>query len=176
MLLVMAAVLPSYTVTHSTQRYFQSCRSQPLNFYVYNSPTRTLLTYNVWVAYHPPSSSQASGTSSNFYAELEQLCIKASISVIPTVIVVISTFILTIIIKSEPLRTLLESFNLTQHIHLPMHQTGHILDLVVSHTDDNFITSVTVQPDSLSDHHPTELTLSALKPAVKTALIAKLIS
>ena len=44
---------------------------------------------------------------------------------------------------------------------------------MVSHTDDNVITSVTVHPDSLSDHHRIELTISALKPAVKTVMIAK---
>ena len=44
---------------------------------------------------------------------------------------------------------------------------------MVSHTDNNFITSVSVHPNSLSDHHRIELTLSALKPAVKTAMIAK---
>ena len=76
-------------------------------------------------------------------------------------------------IKSEPLRTLLESFNLTLHLHSPTHRTGHILDLMVSHTDNNFFISVSVHPDSLSDHHRIELTLSALKPAVKTAMIAK---
>ena len=43
---------------------------------------------------------------------------------------------------------------------------------MVSHTDNNFITSVSVHPNSLSDHHRIELTLS-LKPAVKTAMIAK---
>ena len=74
-------------------------------------------------------------------------------------------------LKSEQLRTLLESYNLTQHVHSPTHQTGHILDLVVSQTDDNFITSVTLHPGSLSDHHRIELKLRALKPAVQTNLI-----
>ena len=126
-----------------------------------------LLTYNVWVAYHPPSSSKTSGTTSNFYAELEQLFIEASISVIPTVIVGDFNIHFDDHIKSEPI--LLESFNLTQHVHSPTFQTGHILDLVVSHTDDNFITSVTVHPY----HHRIKLTLSTLKPAVKTVMIAK---
>ena len=132
-----------------------------------------LLIYNVWVAYHPPSSSKTSGTTSNFYAELKQLFIKASISVIPTVIVGDFNVHFDDHIKSEPICTLFESFSLTQHVHSPTHQTGHILDLVVSHTDDNFITSFTVHPDSLSDHHRIELTLSALKLAVKTVMIAK---
>ena len=132
-----------------------------------------LLTYNVWVAYHPPSSSKTSGTTSNFYAELKQLFIETSISVIPTVIVGDFNIHFDDHIKSEPIRTLLESFNLTQHVHSPTYQTGHILDIVVIHTDDNFITSVTVHPDSLSDHDRIELPLSALKPAVKTVMIAK---
>ena len=88
-----------------------------------------------------------------FYSELEQLFIEASISVIPTVIVGDFNVHCDDTLKSEPLRTLLESYNLTQHVHSPTHQTGHILDLVVSQTDDNFITSITVHPDFLSDHH-----------------------
>ena len=43
----------------------------------------------------------------------------------------------------------------------------------MSQTDDNFITSVTVHPDSLSDHHRIELKLRALKPAVQTNTITK---
>ena len=43
----------------------------------------------------------------------------------------------------------------------------------MSQTDDNFITSVTVHPDSLSDHHRIELKLRAQKPAVQTNTITK---
>ena len=88
-----------------------------------------LLTSNVRVAYHPPSSSKTSETTSKFYAELEQLFIEASISVIPSVIVGDFNVNFDDHIKSEPIRTLLESFNLTQNVHSPTHQTGHILDL-----------------------------------------------
>ena len=126
-----------------------------------------LLKYNVWVVYHPPATSNTSGTLSDFYSELEQLFIEASIFVNITVIV--GDFN----VHFEPLRTLFESYNLIQHVHSPTHQTGHILDLVVNQTDDNFITSVTVHPDSLSDHHRIELKLRALKPAVQTNTITK---
>ena len=132
-----------------------------------------LLKYNLWVVYHPPATSKTSGTLSDFYSELEQLFTEACISVIPTVIVGDFNVHFDDTLKSEPLRTLLESYNLTQHVHSPTHQTGHILDLVVSQTDDNFITSVTVHPDSLSDHHRIELKLRALKPAVQTNTITK---
>ena len=117
--------------------------------------------------------SKTSGTLSDFYSELEQLFTEASISVIPTVIVGDFNVHFDDTLKSEPLRTLLESYNLTQHVYSPTQQTGHILDLVVSQTDDNFITSVTVHPDSLSDHHRIELKLRALKPAVQTNTITK---
>ena len=132
-----------------------------------------LLKYNLWVVYHPPATSKTSGTLSDFYSELEQLFTEASISVIPTVIDGDFNVHFDDTLKSEPLRTLLESYNLTQHVHSPTHQTGHILDLVVSQTDDNFITSVIVHPDSLSDHHRIELKLRALKPAVQTNTITK---
>ena len=132
-----------------------------------------LLKYNVWVVYHPPATSKTSGTLSDFYSELEQLFVEASISVIPTVIVGDFNIHFDDTRKSEPLRTLLESYNLTQHVQSPTHQTGPILDLVVSQTDDNLITSVTVHPDSLSDHHRIELILRALKPAVQTNTITK---
>ena len=93
---------------------------------------RNTLKYNLWVV------------------ELEQLFTEAFISVIPTVIVGDFNVHFDDTLKSETLRPLLESYNLTQHVHSPTHHTGHILDLVVSQTDDNFITSVTVHPDSPS--------------------------
>ena len=111
-----------------------------------------LLKYNLWVVYHPPATSKTCRTLLDFYSELEQLFIEASVSVIPTVIVGDFNVHFYDTLKSEPLCTLLESYNLTQHVHSPTHQTGHILDLVddvVSQTDDNFISSVTVHPDSL---------------------------
>ena len=43
----------------------------------------------------------------------------------------------------------------------------------MSQTDDNFISSVTVHPYSLSDHHRIELKLTALMPAVQTNTITK---
>ena len=132
-----------------------------------------LLKYNFWVVYHPPATSNTFGILSDFYSELEQLFTEASISVIPTVIVGDFNVHFHDTLKSEPLHIRLESYNLIQHVHSPTHQTGHILDLVVSQTDDNLITSVTVHPDSLSDHHRIALNLRAQKPAIQTNTITK---
>ena len=103
-----------------------------------------LLKYNLWVVYHPPSASKTCGTLSDFYSVLEQLFTKASISVIPTVIVGDCNVHFDDTLKSEPFRTLLESYSLTQHVHSPTHQSGHIL-----------------------------IKLRALKPAVQTNTIIK---
>ena len=129
-----------------------------------------LLKYNLCVVYHPPATSKTSGTLSDFYSELEQLFTEAAISVIPTVIVGDFNVHFDDTLKSEPFRTLLE---IVQHVHSQTHQTGHILDLVVSQTDDNFIKSVTVHPFSLSDYHRIELKLRAKKPAVQINKITK---
>ena len=66
--------------------------------------------------------------------------------------------------QSEPLRMLLRSFNLIQHVDVATHQCGHTLDLVITHEDDDLLSSVTVTPDSLSDHHRVEVKLNAYIP------------
>ena len=113
-----------------------------------------LLKYNLWGVYHPPATGKTSGTLSDFYSEL---LLEASISVILTVIVGDFNVNFDDTLKSEALLSLLESYNLiTQYVHSPTHKTA-------SQTDDNFITSVTVHPDYLPDHHRNELKLRALK-------------
>ena len=47
--------------------------------------------------------------------------------------------------KSEPLRNFLDSLNLVQQVHSPIHKTGHTLDLVISHDTDNLVPSVCVE-------------------------------
>ena len=71
--------------------------------------------------------------------------------------------------KSKPLRNLLESFNLIQHVLSPTHHSGHILDLVASSSDNNLISSVTVIPD----HHRIEIAVSTLARPFVVAMTAK---
>ena len=98
-------------------------------------------------------SSKSSGLISEFYIELEHLFTEAAMSVVPTIIARDFNVHFDNEAKSEPLRNLLESFNLTQHVVWPSHHSGHILDLVVSSSDNNLISSVTVIPDSVSPSH-----------------------
>jgi len=75
--------------------------------------------------------------------------------------------------KSEPLRNLLDSFNLLQPVNSPTHKTGHALYLVTNSDSDNLVSSVALYPDLISDHHCTALTLNALKPSTASSVIAK---
>ena len=75
--------------------------------------------------------------------------------------------------QSEPLRMLLRSFNLIQHVDVATHQCGHTLDLVIKHDDDDLLSSVTVTPDSLSDHHRVEVKLNAYIPPPRNSTICR---
>ena len=75
--------------------------------------------------------------------------------------------------QSEHLRMLLRSFNLIQHVDVATHQCGHTLDLVITHDDDDLLSSVTVTSDSLSDHHRVEVKLNAYIPPPRTSTICR---
>ena len=67
-------------------------------------------------------------------------------------------------------RDLMHSLNLYQHVHEPTHDRGHILDVVVTSTDDSsLIEGLSVLPFDRSDHHILSFTLPWSRPtSVKT--------
>jgi exonuclease III len=65
--------------------------------------------------------------------------------------------------ESKKLHKLLDSYNLKQHIDESTHTKGHIIDWVISRTEDELVKKCTV--DSLiSDHHAIHIDLSCTKP------------
>ena len=68
------------------------------------------------VVYQHPASSRSSGTSSEFYTELECFFTEASVSVTPTIIAGDYNIHVDDVTKSEPLRNLLDAFNLLQYV------------------------------------------------------------
>jgi hypothetical protein len=56
--------------------------------------------------------------------------------------------------------TLLDTFNLTQHITFPTHSAGHTLDLLITRESSNLVSSVTFADPGLSDHLAIISTLS----------------
>ena len=61
--------------------------------------------------------------------------------------------------------SLLEAFNLRQHVTQATHRAGHFLDLIISCNDDNgFLQSVNVHDSSMSDHFTVMCSLNIRKP------------
>ena len=48
---------------------------------------------------------------------------------------------------------LIYSFNMDQHVNHVTHEKGHLLDLVITRAESNFISSLSVVPWAFSDHH-----------------------
>lgn len=59
----------------------------------------------------------------------------------------------------------ISTFNLTQHVHLPTHRSGHILDHVLSHNDDDLIVNYEVHEHPATWHHCVKIRLNLKKPA-----------
>jgi hypothetical protein len=51
-----------------------------------------------------------------------------------------------------PFLTLLDCFSLTQHVSFPTHSSGHTLDLLITRSSSNLISTVTFTDPGLSDH------------------------
>ncbi len=72
--------------------------------------------------YHPPPSSKTTGTVADLYAELESLFYDASLSATPTVVLGDFNIHYDDAKQSEPIRMLLRSFNLIQHVDVATHK------------------------------------------------------
>lgn len=66
--------------------------------------------------------------------------------------------------SSQDFLALIDSFNLKQHVCSPTHRTGHILDLLITREDDQFVTSVSIHDAAFSDHCVLNCVLCMEKP------------
>ena len=62
---------------------------------------------------------------------------------------------------------ILESFNLHQHVNLSTHKHGHTLDLVITRSDDDFVTGVEIKDPLLSDHSAVHCKLRLKNPPLE---------
>ena len=60
---------------------------------------------------------------------------------------------------------ILHSFNLEQHASEPTHSSGHTLDWIVTRSDDNIISDVTISLP-LSDHYTVQANLNVQRPSL----------
>ena len=170
--LVMAVELQLCIATHTRQSCNRSCVLRPWTYSVFRSLTRTVrnTTYGLSTT---PYVQQVIRINIGILCRLEHLFTEAAIYVVTIIIAGDFNIHFDNETKSEPLRNLLESFNLSQHILSPTHHSGHILDLVVSSSDNNLKSSVTVIPNSVSDHHRIEIAVSILSRPFAVGMTAK---
>ena len=140
--------LPDYTSFESLcVRLTTTSQTKPLSF--------ILLTI-----YRPPSSSKATFVS-EFATLLEDLATS------PSELIITGDFNIHVDIpncsSSSPFLSLLDAFSLNQHITFPTHSSGHTLDLLITRSNSNLISSIDSIDLSLSDHHA--LIFSILAPS-----------
>ena len=59
---------------------------------------------------------------------------------------------------------LMKSFNLMQHVTTPTHSRRHILDLIITRSEDDLVDSIVVRDSTLSDHFAVHCTMKLSKP------------
>ena len=63
--------------------------------------------------------------------------------------------------------TILEVFNLVQHVNRPTHNKGHTLDAIITRSGDDLVDNVKVRDPMLSDHLAIHCNLKIVKPSYK---------
>jgi hypothetical protein len=69
-------------------------------------------------------------------------------------------------------RELLFSLNLTQHVNVPTHQHGHILDLVITRSSECLVQNLQAQAAVISDHCPLTFNICIEKPVAPRKLVS----
>ena len=129
-------------------RFTTTSKTKPLSF--------ILLTI-----YRPPSSSK-----SIFLSEFSTLL--EDLATTPSELIITGDFNIHVDTpdcpSSSPFLNLLDAYSLKQHITFPTHSSGHTLDLLVTHSNCNLISSIDSIDLSLSDHHAVIFSILAPSP------------
>jgi len=123
-------------------------------------------SFRLLVIYRPPPSSENKLTFTEFTEEISLLL--ESLSASSSRILLAGDFNVHVDDSNDReasvFLSILESFNLLQHVHSPTHINNHTLDLMIAHEEDGLITSgsISIHEDFPSDH-------SAIKCKVKAS-------
>ena len=122
-------------------------------------------TYRIIVIYRPPSSSINKLTYSVFLEEFTTLL--EHISLAPGKLIIVGDFNCHVDEGgSNALKflELLQIFNLEQHVHVPTHNNGHTLDLIITRKDETRINNLKVFNAAISDHFVLHCNVDLAKP------------
>ena len=128
----------------------------------------------ILVIYRPPSSSGIS--SMNIFMEEFSSCLEHYI-IKPGSLIIAGDFNFHFDKTSDAATvnflSLLEAFNLRQHVNQVTHRAGHTLDLIITRNDDDgFLQSVNVHDSSISDHFTVMCSLNIRKPCFQKKVVS----
>jgi exonuclease III len=128
------------------------------------SVTAISVTIKMIVIYRIPPNSKNGLKRSEFIAEFTNLLEKTSIE--PGKLLILGDFNVNWDNKNsqetKELESLLNSYNLEQHVHESTHKDGHVIDWVISRPLDDLVKSCEVN-SMISDHHAIHIDLSCSK-------------
>ena len=101
----------------------------------------------VYTVYHPPRGTKLSGTKTEFYSDHDILFTETSLTTIPVIILVDFN-----IHFNDEHNSLLNDYQMQQHINSATHELGNTLDLVITNQRDNLDSNVSVMDYEISDH------------------------
>ena len=129
---------------------------------------------NILTLYRPPSASSAT-----FLSEFSDLL--ESLITTPAELIITGDFNFHVDLPSAPSTVpfldLLNTFDLSQHVNFPTHSAGHTLDLFLTRSSSNIISSISSADPSLSDHCAIIASLAlpcTSRPPTTTKIIRKL--
>ena len=124
-----------------------------------------LINVRIFVIYRPPPSQVNGLTVSLFFAEFSQFLEH---------IFILGDFNLHVNaaddVYGKRFLDLLLSFNLKQHVFCPRYNGLYTLDLMITRSDDLFVSDVCTSDIVISDHSPILCDLSLVKPLVRRNL------
>ena len=128
----------------------------------------------ILVIYRPPSSSGIS--SMNIFMEEFSSCLEHYI-IKPGSLIIAGDFNFHFDKTSDAATvnflSLLEAFDLRQHVTQVTHRAGHTLDLIITRNDDDgFLQSVNVHDSSMSDHFTVMCSLNIRKPCFQKKVVS----
>ena len=122
------------------------------------------LRIRIIVIYRPPLSANHPVTISTFISEFSSFLESVVICSEPLIITGDFNIHMDIPDESTQFSELLETFSLVQHVRQPTHEKGHTIDLIITRSSDQIVSSDPVSDELFSDHFSISCSLSLLKP------------
>ena len=147
---------------------FAAKRNPSTHHSSFESADWTLRTNNsrirIIVIYRPPSSANHLVSISTFISEFSSLLESVVICSEPLIVTGDFNIHMDIQEESTQFTELLETFSLVQHVRQPTHEKGHTIDLIITRSSDQIVSSDPVSDELFSDHFSISCSLSLLKP------------